>query len=308
MITFVRLFSVQQRPGHCNPSNSSSLHNQQTLLAHKWRTTPYTGYICRTIRYLIVPCLLRLLKPTAKAMSDNKGLVVVTGSTAGIGKAIARAFVQQGRIVVVNGRKQNTVDALVQELTSTITSDGPTSDHLKPKVLGVAGDLGTAEGANKFIADVDALASADGLVVDVLINNMGIFESSPFFETPDSEWHRYIDTNFFSSLILSRHWLKGMLQRKQGRIIMLSSGAGEMIVAEMLHYSITKQMQIGLARGLAQLTKGTEVTVNSVLPGPVWTEGVDSMLKVWLCRHAAGKLVQCWSFGILSADSLASEM
>lgn len=206
-------------------------------------------------------------------MDATKGLAVVTGSTGGIGKAIALDLARHGYHVVINGRSQGTVDSAVHEALQAVPPGGNT------KIFGVPGDLGTEEGATKFISDVDSLCSGEGLSVDVLVNNMGIFEVANFFDIPDSLWHKYMEVNFFSTLRVSRHWLPGMISRNKGHIVMISSEAGMRIIPDMMHYSITKQMQIGLSRGLAQLTRGTRVTVNTVLPGPTWTEGVQAYIE-----------------------------
>jgi NAD(P)-dependent dehydrogenase (short-subunit alcohol dehydrogenase family) len=182
---------------------------------------------------------------------------LVTGSTAGIGFAIAEALANEGAAVVVNGRTQKRVDEALAKL--------------KGKVEGVAADLSTAEGA----AEVWRLFPE----VDILINNLGIFEPKPFEQIPDEDWRRFFEVNVLSGVRLSRQYLPGMKQRDWGRIIFISSESAVQIPAEMIHYGMTKTAQIAVARGLAETTKGTNVTVNSVLPGPTSSEGVGDFVK-----------------------------
>jgi hypothetical protein len=178
---------------------------------------------------------------------------LVTGSTLGIGFAIAAALVKEGARVVVNGRSRERVDAAVAKLGAGGHS-------------GVVADLGTAEGN-------DAVVEAHP-AVDILVNNVGIFAPRPFADIADGEWHEMLEVNLMSGVRLSRHYLPQMLERNWGRIVFISSESGVQIPAEMIHYGVSKTAQIGLARGLAELTAGTGVTVNSVLPGPTWSEGV----------------------------------
>jgi NAD(P)-dependent dehydrogenase (short-subunit alcohol dehydrogenase family) len=188
----------------------------------------------------------------------------VTGSTAGIGKGIARAFLQQGAFVFINGRSEATVAATIAELAE----EGLT------ETLPVVADLGAAEGCEQFFAQVEAA----GKDVDVFVNNMGIFEVIDFFEADDEKWLHYFNTNVMSTVRCCRKYLKHMLARDKGRIIIVSSEAGLRPIGDMLPYSMTKAAQINIARGLAELTKGTNVTVNSLLPGPTATEGVTTFI------------------------------
>lgn len=182
---------------------------------------------------------------------------LVSGSTAGIGFAIAEVLAKEGATVIVNGRTQKRVDAAIAKL--------------KGKVEGIAADLATAEGAEQLFTRYPE--------VDILINNLGIFEPKPFEEIPDADWVRFFEVNVLSGVRLSRHYLPGMKQRNWGRIIFISSESGLQIPAEMIHYGMTKTAQIAVARGIAETTKGTNVTVNSVLPGPTASEGVGDFVK-----------------------------
>jgi NAD(P)-dependent dehydrogenase (short-subunit alcohol dehydrogenase family) len=182
---------------------------------------------------------------------------LVTGSTAGIGFAIAEALANEGALVIVNGRTQKRVDEALAKL--------------KGSVQGIAADLGTAEGA--------AIVAARYPDVDILVNNLGIFEPKQFEEIPDEDWRRFFEVNVLSGVRMSRQYLPGMKQRDWGRIIFISSESGVNIPTEMIHYGMTKTAQIAVARGLAETTKGTNVTVNSVLPGPTASEGVGNFVK-----------------------------
>jgi NAD(P)-dependent dehydrogenase (short-subunit alcohol dehydrogenase family) len=187
---------------------------------------------------------------------------LVTGSTAGIGYAIAKGLAASGANVVLNGRSQAKVDAAVAKLAEAVVG---------AKVRGIAADVSTAAGCKALVA---ALPEAD-----VLINNAGIFEPKDFFEIPDEDWARIFEVNVMSGVRLSRAYMQGMLKRNWGRIVFISSESGLNIPKEMIHYGVTKTAQIALARGLAELTRGTAVTVNSVLPGPTLSEGVETFVK-----------------------------
>lgn len=187
---------------------------------------------------------------------------LITGSTAGIGLAIAKGLAGTGAEVVVNGRSQAKVDAAIAAIGNAIPS---------AKVKGVAADVSTADGCKALVA-----ALPD---VDILINNAGIFEPKGFFDIPDEDWERFFDVNVMSGVRLSRAYMQGMLKRNWGRIVFISSESGLNIPSEMIHYGMSKTAQLAISRGLAELTKGTAVTVNSVLPGPTMSEGVETFVK-----------------------------
>jgi NAD(P)-dependent dehydrogenase (short-subunit alcohol dehydrogenase family) len=182
---------------------------------------------------------------------------LVTGSTAGIGLAIAQALAREGARVVVNGRTQERVDAAVRAVGG--------------EAFGVAADLGTARGAQRVAEAIRDL--------DVLVNNVGIFEAKPFVEIPDADWTRIFETNVLSGVRLTRAYLPGMVKRGWGRVLFISSESGLQIPAEMIHYGVTKTAQLALSRGLAESVAGTGVTVNAVLPGPTRSEGVGAFVE-----------------------------
>ncbi|KAF0095288.1 MAG: short-chain dehydrogenase/reductase family protein [Puniceicoccaceae bacterium 5H] len=187
---------------------------------------------------------------------------LVTGSTAGIGFAIAKTLAAEGAAVVVNGRKDDRVGEAVAEIRRA---------YPNAPVTGIAADLSSAEG-------VETLTNSHP-DVDILINNVGFFEMHPFTEIPDEEWHKVFDLNVMSGVRLSRAYLPKMKERNWGRIIFISSESALNIPEEMVHYGVTKVAQLGLSRGVAEYTKGTGVTVNSVLPGPTKSEAVGGWLE-----------------------------
>jgi NAD(P)-dependent dehydrogenase (short-subunit alcohol dehydrogenase family) len=187
---------------------------------------------------------------------------LVTGSTAGIGQAIAQGLAATGAAVVVNGRTQSKVDATIAAITKAVPGS---------QVRGFAADVATAAGCKSLVAAVPE--------VDILINNTGIFEPKDFFEIPDEDWTRFFEINVMSGVRLSRVYLQGMLKRNWGRVIFISSESALHIPTEMIQYGMTKTAQLAISRGLAELTRGTAVTVNSVLPGPTMSEGVGTFIK-----------------------------
>jgi NAD(P)-dependent dehydrogenase (short-subunit alcohol dehydrogenase family) len=186
---------------------------------------------------------------------------LVTGSTAGIGLAAARLLAAEGAAVIVNGRTTERVDAAVRAISSEVPG---------ARVQGVAADLGTAKGCAEMIGVVPD--------VDILVNNLGIFEPKPFEEIPDEDWLRFFEVNVLSGVRLARHYLPGMRGRDWGRIVFVSSESAVQIPAEMIHYGMTKTAQLAVARGIAETTVGTGITVNSVLPGPTASEGVTTFV------------------------------
>ena len=185
---------------------------------------------------------------------------LITGSTAGIGLAIAQNLASEGASVVVTGRAQEKLDRTVAAVTGTGAS-----------VRGILVDLTTPEGAASLFKQVPA--------VDILINNLGIYELKRFDETSDQDWLELHNVNVMSGVRLSRYYLPGMLDRGWGRVIFISSEAALVIPPELIHYSATKAAQLAISRGLAETTKGTGVTVNTVIPGPTRSEGIVEFLK-----------------------------
>lgn len=187
----------------------------------------------------------------------NDKTALVTGATAGIGLEIARALAAEGAQVFVTGRSQDKLDAAVREIGG--------------KAQGVLADAATAEGAAAVLKALPA--------VDILVNNIGVYEMKAFADIPDEDWLRLFDVNVMSGVRLARGYFPGMLARDWGRVIFISSESGLAIPGEMVHYGMTKSAQLAVARGMAQATKGTGVTVNSILPGPTRSEGVGDFLK-----------------------------
>ena len=187
---------------------------------------------------------------------------LITGSTAGIGYAIARGLAASGADVVLNGRSKERVDEAMAKLAKAVPG---------ARVRGIAADVATASGCKELVAALPE--------VDILVNNAGIFEPKNFFKIPDEDWSRFFEVNVMSGVRLSRSYLPGMLERNWGRIVFISSESGLNIPTEMIHYGTTKTAQLAISRGLAKLTRGTGVTVNSVLPGPTMSEGVEGFVK-----------------------------
>jgi NAD(P)-dependent dehydrogenase (short-subunit alcohol dehydrogenase family) len=187
---------------------------------------------------------------------------LVTGSSSGIGNAVAKGLAAAGADVVVNGRTQGKVEAAASAIAKVMPGT---------KVRGVAADVSTAAGCKTLM---EALPE-----VDILINNAGIFEPRGFFDIPDDDWSRFFEVNVMSGIRLSRGYMPGMLKRNWGRIVFISSESALNIPKEMIHYGMTKTAQLAVSRGLAEMTRGTAVTVNSVLPGPTMSEGVETFVK-----------------------------
>ena len=189
-------------------------------------------------------------------------LALVTASTGGIGQAIATALAREGATVIVNGRGQ----ASVEKAAAAIRERVPAA-----KLELLAADNGTPEGAAETIRRFPEL--------DVLVNNLGIYEAAGFFEETDEAWRRIFEVNVLSGVRLARHYLARMLAKKTGRVVFVSSESAISPSPEMAHYAATKTMQLSVSRSLAELTKGTAVTVNTVLPGSTRTEGVAKLVQ-----------------------------
>lgn len=186
----------------------------------------------------------------------------VSGSTAGIGLAIAKRFLAEGAKVVINGRTKESVDPAVNDLKNLFP--GAT-------VSGIAADFSKVDDVNKLLKELPE--------VDILINNAGIFEPKSFAEIPDEDWFKFFEVNVMSGIRLSRQYFPKMLSKNWGRIIFISSESAVFIPDEMIHYGMTKTAQLAVSRGLAELTKGTAVTVNSILPGPTKSKGVGGFIE-----------------------------
>lgn len=185
----------------------------------------------------------------------NGKLALVTGSSAGIGKGIAKSLLQEGAIVIINGRNEATLKKTAEELSQFGTC------HM------AVGDLSTAEGAKVVTDAVDAIGE-----LDILVNNLGAYKGTPFAEITDEEWDWMLNVNLYSQVRMCRHFLPKMLARNSGRMVLIASECGMKPLTDMVHYSVAKTAVIGLARALAEMTKGTKVAVNSLLPGLTWTE------------------------------------
>ena len=187
---------------------------------------------------------------------------LVSGSTKGIGFAIASQLAAEGARVIVNGRSDDTVNSALEQIRKA----GP-----EAKIEGFAGDLATAAATEELVKLFPA--------VDILVNNLGIFEPKPFNEIADEEWRRFFEVNVLSGVRLSRAYLPGMKERNWGRIIFISSESAINTPAEMMHYGMTKTAQLAVSRGLAQYCAGTGITVNAILPGPTHSAGVEEFVK-----------------------------
>ena len=192
---------------------------------------------------------------------ENK-TALVTASSGGIGLEIARSLASEGAHVIVNGRSDSSVNSAIKDIERTC-----------PKAIlhPLVADNSTKEGCEKTI---DSYPD-----IDILVNCLGIYEAVGFYNEMDENWQKLFETNVMSGVRLSRHYLDKMLQQNKGRIIFISSESGISPAPEMVHYSATKTMQLGISRALSELTKGTEVTVNSILPGPTKTKSVENFVK-----------------------------
>lgn len=192
---------------------------------------------------------------------------LVTGSTSGIGLAIAKRFVMEGASVILCGRNQHKLEQTVKEVGHP------------DLVQAVKADAGTADGVKLLTEKIPS--------IDILINNLGIFEPKPFSDITDQDWQTLFDINVMSGVRLSRHYFPTMLERNWGRIIFVSSECGVVTPAETVHYAMTKTAQLAIARGLAEQTKGTDVTVNSIVPGPTKSDGSDAFIKTAVANKDA---------------------
>ncbi|WP_116963755.1 SDR family NAD(P)-dependent oxidoreductase [Fastidiosibacter lacustris] len=189
----------------------------------------------------------------------SRRIALITGSTAGIGLAIAKALHHAGADIIINGRTDKRVEAAVT-LFST-----------QERVRGIAADVGTSAGCEKLFAKIPH--------VDILINNTGVFEPKPVFEISDAEWEKFFAINVMSGIRLSRHYIPNMIEQQWGRVVFISSESAIQIPPEMVHYGMTKTAQLAIARGFAETVAGNGVTVNSVLPGPTLSEGVEKFIR-----------------------------
>jgi len=187
---------------------------------------------------------------------------VVSGSTAGIGFAIARGLAESHAMVTVNGRTEERVQKALDQIRAEVKD---------ARVKGVAADLSTETGVATLLKEVPT--------TDILVNNLGIFEPRPFFDIPDQDWERFFRVNVLSGIRMARHYTPAMVKRGWGRVMFISSESAVQIPAEMIHYGMTKTAQLAVARGLAETVAGTGVTVNAVLPGPTRSEGVEQFVE-----------------------------
>ena len=221
----------------------------------------------------------------------NDKIAVITGATAGIGLEIARKLAVEGAEAILTGRSQGKLDAAVASIRA---SGGG-------RIRGVLADAATAEGAAALLAAVPE--------VDILVNNLGIYESKPFADITDADWRNLFEVNVLSGARLARGYFPGMLAQNWGRVIFISSESSLMIPQEMIHYGMTKTAQLSISRGLAQLTRGTAVTVNSVLPGPTRSEGVvDFLRSVATDPTASAEELEAEFFAKWRATSLLQRM
>ena len=189
-------------------------------------------------------------------------VALVSGSTGGIGLAIVTTLAEEGATVIVNGRTQKRVNNAIDRIQQSVPN---------AKLQGIAADLGTQAGVELLLQKVPE--------VNILVNNLGIYGSKAFEDISDEAWMNILEVNVMSGVRLSRHYLPLMLKQDWGRIIFISSESGLNIPAEMIHYGVTKTAQLALSRGLAETTAGSHVTVNTVLPGPTRSEGVEDFIE-----------------------------
>jgi NAD(P)-dependent dehydrogenase (short-subunit alcohol dehydrogenase family) len=219
-------------------------------------------------------------------LSDK--LALVTGSTAGIGLAIGSTLAGEGATVMINGRSEKSVTGAIEKIRQK---------HPRAKLEPLIGDLSKVETVQQAVSNFPH--------ADILINNLGLYEPKSFETISDEDWMAMIETNFMSGVRLSRYYLPKMMAKNWGRIIFISSESGINIPVEMIHYGVTKTMQLALARGLAETTVGTAVTVNSILPGPTRSEGVEGFVSdMAKSRHVAAAEVEKEFFENVRPSSL----
>jgi NAD(P)-dependent dehydrogenase (short-subunit alcohol dehydrogenase family) len=225
-------------------------------------------------------------------------LALITGSTSGIGYAVATGLAQAGAEIVINGRRRDSVDAAVTRAMRAVPA---------ASVRGVAADVGSAEGCAALIESAPQ--------VDILINNAALFGLKSFFEIDDAEWRDSFEVNVMSGVRLARAYLDGMLKRSWGRVVFMCSESGLEVPADSIAYGATKTAQLGVSRGLAQLTRGTGVTVNVVVPGPTRSDGADQFLEAAAARAgvpiddvAADLIKQRWPNSLLQRFASVEEV
>lgn len=215
-------------------------------------------------------------------------IALVTGSTAGIGFAIAEGLAAEGAAVIINGRTQQRVDAACLGISRAVPD---------ATVYGLAADMGDAEGTRTAFSRYPE--------VDILVNNLGIFTAQVFEEIPDEDWLRLFNVNVMSGVRLSRYYLPGMKERNWGRIIFISSESAVQIPVEMIHYGMTKTAQLAVSRGLAESVAGTGITVNCVLPGPTASEGVAAFVDTLAAQqHTSRAAVEAEFFRTVRPSSV----
>jgi NAD(P)-dependent dehydrogenase (short-subunit alcohol dehydrogenase family) len=213
---------------------------------------------------------------------------LVTGSTAGIGFAIAQKLASEGAVVVINGRTEERVQEAIEQIKKT---------DPQAQLIGVAADISKKEEISKLIQEVKE--------VDILVNNAGIYEVKAFLEISDEDWFHMFDVNVMSGVRLSRHYLSAMLKNNWGRIIFISSESALQIPGEMVHYGMSKTAQLAVARGIAENLVGTNITVNSVLPGPTRSEGVNQFINnLGKSQHKTSEQIEEEFFATVRPSSL----